>query len=108
MGFFSATGSSDVRSVQVKVSVKVSTERTGTSIYGRVPWRSTSLRLSILFGTPPPVPPLLRRFGVALGSLAVALVISRLLAPAWGMAGAYAPVLGALVVAPGMAGWGRR
>lgn len=57
-----------------------------------------SPQLSTWFEVPPPVPAPVRRFGVAIGSVIAALVISRWLAPGWGEAGAYVPLLGALVV----------
>lgn len=65
-----------------------------------------SSSLSILFGVPPPVPPLVRRFGVALGSAAVALVFSCLLTPPLGLVAAYLPVLGALILSAWYGGVG--
>lgn len=55
-------------------------------------------KLSTWFEVPPPVPPPLRRFGVSIGSVIAALVISPWLALWWGDVGAYVPPLGALVV----------
>ncbi len=63
-------------------------------------------RLSTLFEGPPPVPHLVRRFGVALGSTGVALTFSRLLAPPLGTPGAYLPVLGALILSAWYGGVG--
>ncbi len=57
-----------------------------------------SPKLSTWFEVPPPAPPPVRRFGVAIGSVFAALILSAWLAPMWGEAGAYVPVLGALVV----------
>lgn len=65
-----------------------------------------SSRLSTLFAAPPPVPNAARRFGVALGSLGIALVLSFLLTPPWGVAAAYVPVLGALIVSAWYGGVG--
>jgi diguanylate cyclase (GGDEF)-like protein/PAS domain S-box-containing protein len=57
-----------------------------------------SSKLSTWFEVPPPVPPPVRRFGVAIGSVLPALLIGSWLAPAWGQVGAYVPMVGALVV----------
>jgi diguanylate cyclase (GGDEF)-like protein/PAS domain S-box-containing protein len=65
-----------------------------------------SSRLLTLFEGPPPVPRLLRRLAVALGSTALALGCCAVLAPLMGQAGAYLPLIAALAASVWYGGLG--